>query len=176
MLSKLNCFILSCSLMLFSCANQASNAPAKQRSDNKPAPAAPAGNYLRMKIDGKTWEADHEIFGAFHPKGYNKAILIAGSKGPKDKNEQTFNLNLFNTSGPGVFDIQKGNPDLNVIQLGNMSPENFMYGSTMGFSVKVTVLKASANPTVMEARFEGELNGNTGDKISITEGAFYYQE
>ena len=47
-----------------------------------------AENHLSMKINGVEWKADHNIFGAFHPKGYNKVLMIAGSKGPKDKNEQ----------------------------------------------------------------------------------------
>lgn len=133
-------------------------------------------NYLNMKINGVEWRADNDIFGAFHPKGYNKAIVISGSKGPKDKNQQTFSLNLYNTEGPGNFQIQTGNVDLSVAQLGNLTPQNYLYGSLMGFNIKVRVTKASAAPDEIEATFEGELTGNAGDVLHITEGKFYYHE
>jgi hypothetical protein len=133
-------------------------------------------NSLSMKINGKEWKADAEIFGAFHPEGYNKAIIIAGSKGPKDKNEQAFNINLYNTNGPDVFTIKNGNTDNNVIQLANLSQQNYLYGSMMGFNVKINITKASKNPTIIEATFEGELTGNASDKLIITEGKFYYHE
>lgn len=134
------------------------------------------GNYLSMKINGKEWKADSEIFGAFHPKGYNNAIIISGSKGPNDKTEQSFNINLYNANGPATFNIKEGNTDGNVAQLANMSPEHFMYGSMMGFAIKIIVTKANSTPTEIEATFEGELTGNASDKIVITEGKFYYHE
>ncbi len=102
--------------------------------------------------------------------------MIAGSKGPKNKDEQTFNIHLYNTEGPGTFQIQTGNPDLSVVQLGNLSPANYMYGNVMGFNMKVKVTKASTNPEEIEATFEGELNGNAGDVLQVTEGKFYYHE
>ncbi|MBK9736222.1 MAG: hypothetical protein IPO92_15185 [Saprospiraceae bacterium] len=42
-----------------------------------------SSNYLTMKINGKDWTADLDILAAFHPKGYNKLIMIAGSLGKK---------------------------------------------------------------------------------------------
>ncbi|MCG2613784.1 hypothetical protein LZZ85_05810 [Terrimonas sp. NA20] len=135
-----------------------------------------SANYLTMKINGAPWVADQEIFGAFHPEGYDDAIMISGSKGASDKSQQAFNINLFKTAGPGSFSIQKGNPDNNVVQLGNLSPENYLYGSMMGFSMKVNVMKASANPVEIEAVFEGQLVGNAGDTLKITEGKFYYRD
>lgn len=134
------------------------------------------GNYLSMKINGVEWKAEREIFGAFHPKGYNKALIIAGSKGANDKNEQTFNLNLYNIDGPGVYEIQTGDPNASVVQMGNWSPENFLYGSMMGYKMNVNVKTASTKPDVVEATFEGELSGNAGDVMKITEGKFYYHE
>lgn len=134
------------------------------------------GNHLSMKINDKEWVADRELFGAFHPPGYNKAILMAGSKGPKNKDEQAFNLNLFNVDGPGTYHIKTGNTDLSVVQLANLSPENFMYGSLMGFDLKVTVTKASKDPTVIEATFEGTLSGNASDTLKVTAGRFIYHE
>lgn len=129
-----------------------------------------------MNINGTPWIADHKIWGAFHPAGYNQAIVISGSKGPEDKQEQAFNLNLYYTPGPGTYRIAKGNSDNSVIQLVNLSPDNFLYGSVMGFDVKVTITKASANPTVIEATFEGEMSGNASDTIKITDGKFTYRE
>lgn len=136
----------------------------------------PSGNHLSMKINDKEWVADRELFGAFHPSGYNKAILMAGSKGPKNKDEQTFNLNLFNVDRPGTYNIKTGNTDLSVVQLANLSPENFMYGSLMGFDLKVTVTKAGKDPTVIEATFEGTLSGNASDALKVTAGRFIYHE
>ncbi len=133
-------------------------------------------NYLAMKINGKEWKADNEIFGAFHPEGYNKAIMIAGSRGPKDKNEQAFNINLYDTNGAGIFTIKNGNTDYSVIQLANLSPQNYLYGSMMGFTVKINVYKATKNPTEIEATFEGVLTGNASDQLVVTEGKFYYHE
>ncbi|MGF2411454.1 MAG: hypothetical protein ACQUYJ_03965, partial [Ferruginibacter sp.] len=135
-----------------------------------------AVNYLSMKINGKEWKADSEIFGAFHPQGYSKAILIAGSKGANNKTEQSFNINLYNTNGPAVFEIENGNTDNNVVQLAGLSEEHFMYGSMMGFNMKINITQASKNPTIIEATFTGELMGNASDKLLITEGKFYYHE
>jgi hypothetical protein len=139
--------------------------------------ATGGGNHLSLRINGTEWKADSDLFGAFHPPGYKKALLIAGSKGPKDKNEQTFNLNLFNIEGPGTYTIKTGNADQSVVQLANLSPENFMYGSTMGFDLTVKVTKASSTPsTSIEATFEGTLTGNAGDTLKVTEGRFSYSE
>lgn len=46
----------------------------------------------------------------------------------------------------------------------------------MGFTMKVNVIKASSAPDVVEATFEGELKGNAGDVLELTEGKFYYHE
>lgn len=135
-----------------------------------------AENYLTMKINGVEWVADHDIFGAFHPKGYNKVIMIAGSKGPKNKDEQAFNINIYNTDGPGTFSFQDGNPDLSVAQMGNWSTETFLCGSMMGHNMRVKVTTASTKPDVIEATFEGELTCNTGEVFKVTDGKFYYHE
>ncbi len=174
-MKKICCFIVVFPVLL-SCHNN--NDKAKS-TNNRIAPdkgSANSTNILSMKINGVEWKADNGVWGAFHPTGYDKAILIAGSKGSNNKDEQPFNINLYNTDGPGVFDIKEGNAGNNVVQLANMSPQNYIYGSMMGFSMKVTVTKASSNPTILEAKFEGELTGNASDKLKITEGKFYYHE
>ena len=162
-------------LLLLACGNksgQSENVANAATKANKPA----TENSLSMKINGVEWKADHNIFGAFHPKGYNRVVMISGSKGPKNKDEQPFNLNIYNADGPGIFQFQDGNPDLSVAQLANVSPEKYLYGSMMGFTMKVNLTKASTAPDVVEATFEGELKGNAGDVLKITEGKFYYQE
>jgi hypothetical protein len=133
-------------------------------------------NYLSMKINGQEWIADRDIFGAFHPKGYKNAILIAGSKGKKDKNEQTLNINLFNANGAGTFVFSNSNKDLSVAQIGNLSTDNYICGSMMGFEMKVIVTKASSTPDVVEATFEGKMTCPTGEIQTITDGKFYYNE
>jgi len=162
-------------LLLFACGNnsdQSSNVANAATEAGKPA----TENALSMKINGVEWKADHNIFGAFHPKGYNRVVMISGSKGSKNKEEQPFNINIYNADGPGIFQFQDGNPDFSVAQLANVSPENYLYGSMMGFTMKVNLTKASTAPDVVEATFEGEMKGNAGDVLKITEGRFYYHE
>jgi hypothetical protein len=127
-------------------------------------------------VNGVSWEADHEITAIFHPKGYNNAILIYGNKGPKDKSEQTFNLNLYNANGAGTYDIVGGNKDNSEVQLANLSTEHYLYGNVLGFSFRAQITKAGNNPTEVQASFEGVLIGNSGDSVKITEGKFYYHE
>lgn len=165
--------VFFCAAALFvsaSCNSETKNEPGKTSNP-------PSANYLSMKINGKVWQGNQEIFGAFHPKGYNNAILISGERFEKDDSqEQNFNINLYNASGAGEFTFENGNADNNVVQLSNVSEQNYMYGSMMGFNMRVNILKANANPVLIEATFEGELKGNSGDKLTITEGKFYYHE
>ena len=133
-------------------------------------------NYLSMKVNGVEWKADNEIFGAFHPKAYNKAIIIAGLKGKKGQNEQNFNLNLYNTEGPNTYTFSDGNPDFNVVQFINIAPGNDICGAGMGFKMKVIVTKASGLPNEIEATFEGEMTCGNNEALKITEGKFYYHE
>lgn len=137
---------------------------------------AAEANHLSMKLDGREWVADSSFLGMFHPKGFNKALLIGASKGPKNKDEQLFTLNLFNIEGPGTYHIKTGNADMSVAQLANLTPEKFMYGSLMGFDLTVNVTKATNDPAVIEATFEGTLTGNAGDTLKVTAGRFYYRE
>lgn len=133
-------------------------------------------NYLTMKINGVEWKADNKIFGAFHPKGYDDAIIISGSKGPENKDEQIFNLNLYKNPGTGTYDITEGAPNFNAAQFLNYSELNFQAGANTGFSMKVNITKASETPSEVEATFEGTLNGIDGSVLTITEGKFYYHE
>lgn len=157
---------------VFSCSNSSKSTPSTPAADSD----ANNKNYLTMKINGKDWIADNEIWGAYHPKGYNNAIIIAGNKGKKDKDQQSFNLNLFNTNGPATFNIKDGNKDFNVVQFGALSAENYLCGSMMGFDMKVIVTKASGIPDIVEATFEGKMTCSSGEILNITNGKFYYHE
>lgn len=162
-------------LLLFACGNNKSQTGTFASANTATAKSADK-NYLTMKINGVEWTADHDVFGAFHPKGYNKVIIISGSKGPKDKTEQMFNINIYNTEGPGTFNFKNGNPELSVVQLANWNTENFICGSMMGFNIRVNVTTASTKPDEIKATFEGELTCNTNEVLKITEGKFYFHE
>lgn len=167
-------FVFFITVILIACSNQKDKSTSF--SDNPTATLSNGKNYLSMKINGQDWTADNEIFGAFHPKGYNKAIIMAGSKGKKDKDEETFNLNLYNTNGPANFSIKDGNKDYNVVQFGALSAENYLCGSMMGFDMKVVVTKASTGPDIVEASFEGKMTCSSGEVLNITNGKFYFHE
>ena len=171
-MKSLNLYIITLFLTVISCSNSH-----KSTANNQNMEISSIGeNYLTMKINGVGWTADNDIFGAFHPKGYDKAIIIAGSKGKKDKNEQTFNINLYNTNGPGTFNFVNGNKDFNVAQLANLSADNYLCGSMLGFDMKVVVTKASTGPDIIEASFEGKMTCSSGEVLNITNGKFYYHE
>jgi hypothetical protein len=138
--------------------------------------AIKSNNLLTMKINGQPWSADNNIIAAFHPKGYNKLIMIAGSLGKKDKNEKTFNINIYNTSGIGNYAFVQGNTDLSEVQMGNWTAEDYICGNVLGFDMKVNVTKTGSDPTVVEATFSGTLTCPSGPALVITEGKFYYHE
>ena len=140
------------------------------------APTAASVNHLRMRVDGVQWEADHDIFGAVHPKGYEKAVLVAGSFGPKDGSEQAFSLNLCGIDAAGPYPVTTGNPQLNVAQLANLTPERFLSGGPMGFDMTVEIVEMRAAPTRLMVRFAGSLMGNDSHSVSITDGEFSYSE
>lgn len=144
-----------------------------------PAPVAATTattNRLSMRVDGVEWIADHDLFGAFHPPGYNRALLVAGGRGAKDASEQTLNINLFGIDGPGRYAIRSGDPNGNVAQLANYTPERFLAGSMMGYDLVVDVTVAQASPTHIEATFSGTLTGNDSVAMTIEEGRFVYRE
>ena len=165
---KIIIVILLFNQLISSCNSGSATGPAGISSGGK--------SMLTMKINGREWTADNDIYGAFHPKGYDKLILIAGSIGPKNKDEQAFNINIYNTTGPGVYNFKTGDKDHRIAQLANLSPEKYLYGGILGYDMKVSVTKATSNPTVIEAIFEGTLNGNASDIMKITDGKFYYHE
>ncbi len=154
-------------------ASPAADAPVAQASS---APASLATNRLSMRVDGVEWVADHDLFGAFHPPGYTRALLIAGGRGAKDASEQTMNINLFGIDGPGRYAIRGGDPNGSVAQLANYTPERFLAGSMMGYDLVVDVSVAQADPTHIEATFSGTLTGNDSVTMKIEDGRFVYRE
>lgn len=161
------------SLLLVAC----SEPPAAAITAAAPATVTTAtANQLSMRVDGVEWIADHDLFGAFHPPGYTRALLIAGGRGAKDASEQTMNINLFGIDGPGRYAIRGGDPNGSVAQLANYTQERFLAGSMMGYDLVVDVSVAQADPTHIEATFSGTLTGNDSVTMKIEDGRFVYRE
>lgn len=184
------CAPLACSVaLLTACTSQtppaatadaAAAAPATTPA-TAPTPAAPktAGNQLRLKLDGQPWQADREFFGAYHPPGMDRAVLMAASLGPKDKNEQAFNLNLTGVSGPGRY-VASGNTlslkgvTSSAIQLANLSEQRYLIGGPLGYEIDIELLQAGTG--VIEARFSGTMNANDGSTLKVSDGYFFWRE
>ncbi len=139
--------------------------------------AAPPSNLLRMKIDGVEWQADHDIWGTSVVPGSAHAVLISGSKGPKDANEQTFNINLYSVNGPGTYPIVKDNPQASVVQLANLSPQRFLAGGlVLNQNLVVELVRVQSSPVSIEAHFHGTLSANDDSILQIEDGEFRYSE
>jgi len=168
-------------LLLIACHSSPPPAATTAPASTPPTPASPQrlGNQLRLTLDGRPWQADREFFGAFHPPGMDKAVLMAGSLGPKDKHEQAFNLNLFGVDGPGRF-VASGNTmslkgvTSSAIQLANLSEQRYLVGGPLGYEVEIDLLQAGAG--VIEAKFQGRLTANDGSTVTLTDGYFLYRE
>jgi hypothetical protein len=159
-------------------ASRAASARSVAAADSaEPAsPPSTRANVLRMRIDGVEWVADHDLFGAVHPPGMDRALLIAGARGPKDASEQTFNLNLFGIDAPGTMRVKGNDIRGDVAQIGNLSPQRFLVGAGFGFDLQVEVIAMHAAPSAIEARFAGTLVANDGSTVRIEDGEFRYRE
>lgn len=174
-------FLLCACLLLAACHSPPPPAATAATVATPSAPASPQGqsNQLRLTLDGKTWQADRDYFGAFHPPGMDKAVLMAGSFGPKDKHEQAFNLNLFGVDAPGHFFASGNTMSLkglssSAIQLANLSDQRYLIGGPLGYEVEVDLLQAGAG--VIEATFSGRMTANDGSTVTVTDGYFFYRE
>lgn len=136
--------------------------------------AAPVAASLRMTIDGVEWTAEHDLFGAVHPLGYDRSILIAGSRGGKNPQEQAFNLNLFGIDAPGRYRVTSKDPKTGAAQIANLSAERYLAGNVFGYDLEVEIVRFSKNPDRIEARFSGTLNANDGAKVELRDGRFLY--
>lgn len=140
-------------------------------------PPAAAGNVLTMTLDGKPWKADREIFGAFDPPGMARQLIMAGSFGPKDANEQTFNLNVAGVDKPGRYVVRTREASVgNAAQVANLSRERYLVGGALGFEITVDVDVVAKNPTRIDARFSGTLTANDGATVVVADGRFRYSE
>lgn len=138
-----------------------------------------ATTQARMTVDGKPWQADREYFTAFHPPGLNKAVLMAASRGPKDKHEQVFNLNLAGVGGPGTYTAKGDTMSVqgtlgSAFQLANLSDSRYLIGGPLGFEIQVELLQAGAG--VVEARFHGSATASDGSTVKIEDGYFLARE
>jgi len=165
-------FTLLAGIALLSCDRAGTPTAANSVS----APARISANTLSLNIDGTPWTGDHDLFGAFHPAGYDRALLIGGSHGPKDRHEQVFTLNLYGIDGPGRYEIKTGNASASVVQIANLSSERYLAGSLLGFDFVVDVRTVSHTPTVIDASFSGTLTANDGSELKISDGQFSYRE
>lgn len=140
-------------------------------------------NFLTMKIDGKEWSADRDVFGSYH---FNESlgpglINMAGVKG-EAPHDQPFTINLYNTTGPGeyVVNIAEGAQATlyeNVCQLAQLTQTNYVCGGALQKSqMNITIKKATKNPQMVEATFNGTMTCVEGNTLTITEGSFYYHE
>lgn len=134
------------------------------------APAGSAGNLVRLRVDGVEWAADREIFCAVDPPGLGQVLIVSGSRGPKDANEQTFNLNLSGVTGPGTVRLAGGASTTHAIQLANLDADRYLNGGALGFDVTVEVVALSREPAQVELRFAGTLNSSAGAPLRIEDG------
>lgn len=182
------CAAYAC-LLLTACAAPAPPAAnAGATSTVIPSATAPAtavlapqaqGNQLRLTLDGKPWQADRDFFGAFHPPGMDRAVVMAASLGPKDRHEQTFNLNLFGVTGPGRYTASGNTLSLkgissSQIQLANLSEQRYLVGGPFGYTVEVDLLQAGGG--TIEARFQGQMTASDGQDLRVSDGYFLYRE
>lgn len=162
-----------------SCSNSQKSSANQQMSE----PLTNGKNFLTMKIDGKEWSADRDIFGSYH---FNESlgpglINMAGVKG-EAPHDQPFNINLYNTTGPGeyVVNIAEGAQATlyeNVCQLAQLTQTNYVCGGALQKSqMNITIKKATKNPQMVEATFNGTMTCVEGNTLTITEGSFYYHE
>lgn len=169
-------------LILTACGDAAPPVAAVATSPAAPPPAAaPAAGTLqaRMNLDGKPWQADRDHFTAFHPPGLNQAVLMAASRGPKDRHEQTFNLNLAGVNGPGSYTAKGDTMSVqgtlgSAFQLANLSDSRYLIGGPLGFDIQVQLLQAGAG--VVEARFHGTATASDGSTVKIEDGYFLARE
>lgn len=169
-------------LSLTACDRAAPPAAAGPASLPATAPAATASAataQARLRIAGQPWQADREFFAAFHPPGLGRAVLMAASRGPRDRHEQTFNLNLAGVAGPGRYTAKGDTTSVqgtlgSAFQLANLSESRYLVGGPLGFDIQVEVLQAGAG--VVEARFHGSAMASDGGTVKIEDGYFLARE
>lgn len=171
--------LLASLLPLLSACSDAAPPSAASAPATPAAVAAPAaqGNVLRMRIDGHDWIADQGVFGTVQSAAGAHMVLISGSLGARDKDEQAFSLVLNGVPGPGSYTVASGNAQQSVAQMGNLSPERYLAGGLMlPYAMQVELVHVQAAPVAIEARFSGTLTANDGVVLAIEDGVFAYRE
>ncbi|WP_395683780.1 hypothetical protein [Dokdonella sp.] len=133
-------------------------------------------NVLALRIDGRAWHADRAITAIMHPIGFDRMLMLSGSFGAKDRDEQTFNLNLAGVDRPGRYVIRGGNVAAGAIQLANLDATRYLAGGVLGADVVVDVRLFERSPLAIEVAFEGTLVANDGTLLRVEEGHFAYCE
>ena len=164
-------------LLLVSCGTSGRDTAATPASGAAAGVAAPvAANALHLKIDGREWHADRAIEARVHPPGFDRMLMVSGSFGPKDRNEQTFNLNLAGVEAPGRYAIKGGDVVGSAIQLANLDPGRYLIGGALGADVVVEVTTLQRAPVVVEGTFSGTMTANDGTALRVEDGRFSYRE
>ena len=131
---------------------------------------------LSVEVDGEPWRADRDLFGAVNPSGVDRSVLMAGSFGPKDADEQVFSLHVFGAAGPGRYRVHSGDAGSGVAQLANLSQARYLIGNVLGYDLQVDVIEMRASPVRIEARFEGNMTASDGAVLTVANGVYRYRE
>lgn len=169
-------FLLLTAFALTACDGEPAPSTPTQPAASAPA-AKPAGNLLRMTIDGTDWIADSGVWAAVDPMGAKGAVLMSGNIG-HGRDQQTFNLNMEGVMAPGSYPVAaQGTPDFGIAQIGNLSPQMYLVGGAMmDHDLTVDIVALRAAPVAVEARFSGTMEGPGGKVLHIEAGEFRYSE
>lgn len=133
-------------------------------------------NSIALRIDGREWRADRAIDVIVDPPGFDRMLMVSGSFGPKDRNEQAFNLNLAGVDGPGRYAIHGGNAVGSAVQLANLDGTRYLIGGSLGADVVVDISRFERAPIVVEGTFSGTMVANDGNALRIEDGRFSFRE
>lgn len=133
-------------------------------------------NVLALRVDGRAWHADRAITAIVDPPGFDRMLMLSGSFGAKDRDEQTFNLNLAGVDRPGRYLIKGANVAAGAVQLANLDATRYLAGGVLGADVVVDVRVLQRSPLAVEVGFEGTLVASDGTILRIEEGHFAYRE
>ena len=161
---------------LAACTDTTAPAATQAPATAPPRTAHAPPNSISLRLDGREWHADRAIEAIVHPPGFNRMLMVSGSFGPKNGNEQAFNLNLAGVEAPGRYTIKGGNVVGSAIQLANLDAERFLIGGALGADVVVEVTVMQRTPVVVEGTFSGTMSANDGQALRIEEGRFSYRE
>lgn len=167
--------MLACALLLAACSRQTAPAAATTTAATSSEAAAREPNRLELRLDGRPWHADRAIEAIVGAAGFDGMLMLSGSFGPKDRDEQTFNLNLTGVRGPGTYHV-RGSGVVDAVQLANLSAERYLVGGALGADVDVVVRTLQRDPLRVEATFSGTLVASDGQRLRLEDGHFSYRQ